>query len=776
MSPVATPETLRVLDFPVLIEALAGRCQTPMGRERVVALTPLDDLDELRRRHGCVDECRTLLRRDGGVGLSPAQPLQAVLQRAVVAGTVLAAEDLLAAARTARVGQALRRSLAAHADLPALVAIGAAVPDLGPLVKQVATVLDDDGEVRDDASPELAALRRKKRRRRKQLLDGLETLVRGARLDGVVQDRLVTQRGGRYVVPVRAERRSGLEGVVHDSSSSGQTIYVEPLESVEQQNALVETEHAEQQEIQKLFAELTAHVRAAAGALAAAEEAIGGLDFLQGVSRFADLTDAVRPEFGDAVSIRGARHPLMIDGVLVAEPDIAADGDDAAAAPDPASGVDAPAVERQPVAGGTSKKPAIELVPLDLEIADDVGAVVITGPNTGGKTVALKTVALLSLMAQCGLPVPAARVVLRRFPRIHADIGDEQSIVANLSTFSSHLVRIKRFLADCPPGSLVLLDELGTGTDPAEGAALGIAVVERLHELGALTLVSTHHDALKAWAHGFPGATNAAMEFDGETLQPTFRLLLGLPGRSNAFDIAERLGVESSLVERARGLLDVETTQLDSLLRSVEGAAEALASDRDDVQEQQQRLAGVQSRYEAVNNELRELRERLAREGGAAVDEATATLREAGEELLAELSEELGETRKARGAQDRRARWAARVATAQRKARRHIDGAAAAVAEEAARTAAGAISEVASVFGATEDSGLLDSLEAVAGDTDPLDEPLQRGDPVIVMPLNLRGRVSREWRPGVDDEREVEVDVHGKRLIVARDQVSRLAS
>ena len=745
MSAVATPETLRVLDFPVLIEALAGRCQTPMGRERVVGLTPLDDIDELQGRHGRVDECRTLLGRDGAVGLSAAQPLQAVLQRAAVAGTVLAAADLLAAARTARVGQLLRRSLEGLEDLPSLAAIGAAVPDLGPLVKQVATVLDDDGAVRDDASPELAALRRKKRRRRKCLLDGLEKLVRAERLDGIVQDRLVTQRGGRYVVPVRAARRSGLEGVVHDRSSSGQTIYVEPLESVEQQNALVETERAEQQEIQRLFAELTAHVRAAGEALAAAEEAIGILDFLQGVSRFADLTDAVRPAFGDDAAIRGARHPLMIDGVLVADPDLA-----------------------------TNR--GVELIPLDLEISGEVGAVVITGPNTGGKTVALKTVALLSLMAQCGLPVPAASVRLRCFPRVHADIGDEQSIVANLSTFSSHLMRIKGFLADCPPGSLVLLDELGTGTDPAEGAALGIAVVEGLHQLGALTLVSTHHDALKAWAHGFPAAMNAAMEFDGETLQPTFRLRLGLPGRSNAFDIAERLGLEGPLVERARGLLDVDTTQLDSLLRSVEGAAEALASDRDDVQEQQQRLVGVQSRYEAINSELHELRERLAREGNTAVDEMIAALRVAGEQLLAELSEELGETRKARVVQDRRARWAARVATAQRTARRRIDDAVAAVAEEATKTATGAISEVASVFAATEDSGLLDSLEPAAEDADPLEEPLQRGDPVIVMPLNLRGRVSRDWRPGIDDEGEVEVDVHGKRLIVARHQVRRLAS
>ena len=351
MSPVATPETLRVLDFPVLIDALAGRCQTPMGRERVVGLTPLDDLDELRRRHRRVDECRTLLGRDGAVGLSPAQPLQAVLERAAVAGTVLASEDLLAAARTARVGQLLRRSLEGLEDLPSLAAIGAAVPDLGPLVKQVATVLDDDGEVRDDASPELAALRRKKRRRRKSLLDGLEKLVRAERLDGVVQDRLVTQRGGRYVVPVRVARRSALEGVVHDSSSRDRP-------STWNRSS----RWSSRMPLSKRSAPSSRRFR---GCLPSSRRTCGPLErrwrpqkrrsesstsCREGVARFADLTDAVRPVFGDAVAIRGARHPLMIDGVLAADPDRA-----------------------------TNR--VIELVPLDLEISGEVGVVVINRPQ-----------------------------------------------------------------------------------------------------------------------------------------------------------------------------------------------------------------------------------------------------------------------------------------------------------------------------------------------------------------------------------------------------------
>jgi DNA mismatch repair protein MutS2 len=558
----------------------------------------------------------------------------------------------------------------------------------------------------------------------------------------------VTQRGGRFVVPVLSGRRGALPGVVHDTSSSGQTVYVEPLESVEQQNALVQVARAEQEEIQRLLAELTAHVRAAAAALRAAVAAIAELDERQAKARFAELTAAVVPELVAAgLEIRGGRHPLMIPGVRVE------------------AGREATEAAGEARRGKGSKEENGGPVPLDLEIPAEVKALVITGPNTGGKTVTLKTVALLALMAQCGLPVPAAAARLPVCPRIHADIGDEQSIIANLSTFSAHLSRIRGFLGDCPPGSLVLLDELGTGTDPAEGAALGIAVLEHLVDLGALTLVSTHHDALKAFAHGFAAALNAAMEFDGETLQPTFRLKLGLPGRSNAFDIAERLGLDKALVRRARGLLDVDAKQLDSLLRRVEGEAEALASDRQGVQRQQSQLAAAHARYEELNRALGELRQRLANEGREAVEEALAAVRAAGEEQLAELAAELDESRRSRAAQDRRASWAARVAGAETEACRQIDDTVAGVASEAA--------ELQAAGGGGDELEEGDAGEPPAYDDDDPTAALQRGEAVLVMPLNLRGRVARDWRPENLDDADVEVDVHGKRLIVSRQQVRR---
>ncbi len=733
MSAVAEGATLAALDFPLVIDALAGQAQTPMGGARLAALQPSADRELVEALQAEVAEFRVFMAAGAALSLAAARPLEAALRAAGVKGTVLDFDDMVAVYRTAQVGQEVRRQLAKVDDLPLLAACGEALPDLGALVAQIERVFDAEGQVRDSASPELASLRRKKRAIRTQVLESLERLVKDDKLDGVLRDRLVTQRGGRYVVPVRSGRRGALPGVVHDASSSGQTIYVEPLETLEQQNAMVEVDRAEQHEVQRLLADLTGHVRAAAGALAQVEEAIGELDALQAKARFAELTGAVRPVFTEGeLSLLGARHPLMIPAVVRMSDDVDARIEDPA-----------------------------EPIPLDLEVAAQTRAVVITGPNTGGKTVVLKVVGLATVMAQCGVPVPAVQARLPWCPRVHADIGDEQSIIASLSTFSAHLTRIKRFVDDSPPGSLVLLDELGTGTDPAEGAALGIAVLEHLTELGATIIASTHHDALKAFAHAAPLAINAAMEFNSETLQPTYRLRVGLPGRSNAFDIADRLGLDAGLVRRARGLIGVDTVQLDSLIRSVEGEAEALASDRAGVRDEHSRLAEAHRRYEALNQRLLELRDEFVGEGREAVEAALAKVRGAGEEMLEALTRELGETRKSRAAQDRRAAWAAKLGAAEAAARRQLDGKVA----EAARS-------LAEVKKAAAPPVFAEPTDQIIADDDP-ESSLGRGDPVVVMPLNLRGRVARDWPQRGDLKAAVEVDVHGKRIIVSRRQVSR---
>ena len=755
MSGIAGEATLEALDFPLLVQALAGWAQTPMGKERLEKTCPLADRREIEERHAEIEEFRTFMAGGGALSLAPARPLEAVLRGSSVAGTVLDFDDMVAVYRTAQVGSDVRRRLAGLDESPRLSAVAATIPDLGPLISQIEKVFDKDGEVRDSASPELAALRRKKGTMRANLLASLEQMVKGDRLEGVLRDRLVTQRGGRYVVPVRAGRRAALPGVVHDSSSSGQTLYVEPLESVDQQNAVVEADLAERREVQRLLADLSGHVRAAAGALAATEHAIVVLDVRQAIARFAELMDAVRPTFTDGdLSLRGARHPLLIPGVMSTAPRGALDA---------AAGAD------QPIDAAREEEQA-QPVPLDLDIDAATRALVITGPNTGGKTVVLKTVGLFTLMAQCGLPLPAATARLSCRPRVHADIGDEQSIVASLSTFAAHLTRIKGFLDDAPLGSLVLLDELGTGTDPAEGAALGIAVLEHLAGLGATTIASTHHDALKAFAHASEDTVNAAMEFDSETLRPTFKLRIGRPGRSNAFDIAETLGLDAALVERARGLIDIDAVELDSLIRSVEGEAEALAADREGVQEEQDRLAQAHGRYEVLNRQLLGLRESLADEGRVAIEAALERLRADGDKMLVALADELDESRRSRSAQDRRAGWAAKVGGADAAARRDLD----AVVDASAR----AVEEL--IDRADMAAGAAGTVGGAMGDTPHTDDddptaPLQRGQPVVVMPLNLRGQVARDWAGGAGAEATVEVSVHGKRLIVSRRQVRRLA-
>jgi DNA mismatch repair protein MutS2 len=754
MNRIADNVTLEALDFPLLVQVLASWAQTSMGREKLKKIKPIADLQKIEERHSEVAELRSYIEDDGALQLAPACSLEEVLRVAGVEGKVLDFGEMMAVYRTVQVGCTVRRQFAGQDRLTRLSAMADSIPDLKLLAEQIEKVFDEEGKIRDSASTELAALRHKKRKLRSTLLHSLEQMVKRDDPRAVLRDRLVTQRGDRYVVPVRAEHRSIFPGVVHDTSSSGQTIYVEPLEFVDQQNALVEFDRQEQEEVQRLLADLTGHIRAVSDALAATEQTIARLDACQAIAQFADIIDAVRPIVTDgALSLRGARHPLMVPGVTRKRdrlgPEATGEGE-----------------ERH-----SFDERHVPPVPLDVEIDSSTRALVITGPNTGGKTIVLKTIGLLTLMAQCGVPVPAEVARLSCRPRIYADIGDEQSVVANLSTFSGHLTRIKQFLDDLLPGSLVVLDELGTGTDPAEGAALGIAVLEHLANLEAMTIVSTHHDALKAFAHSSKCSVNASMEFDSESLQPTYTLRIGRPGRSNAFDIAETLGVEASLVERARGLVDINAAQLDSLIRSVENEAEALASDREEIQEQQNGLEKAHAQYESLNRELVEFRQSLVGEGRAAIDEAIKRLRSRGDKMLAALSKELDETRKSRTAQDRRARWAARIGDADAGARRDLDAVVDAsvwtmekLRDDVDILAASTVQEV--------DTKGTDEILQIDGD---LETPLKRGQMVFVKPLNLRGQVVRNWVGNLESEASVEVDVHGKRLIVRREQVLLLA-
>ena len=697
-----TGASRRVLELDLVLDRVAGNAQSSLGADCIRALEPTPDVEEAERRHDAVEQARDFAAAHGLVALAAASPIDADLAAVATAGIVLEPAALQRVAATARVCTELRQHYLADTERwPALAALVGQAPSLRPLCDQIDQLIDAEGQVRDDASPELRRIRRRTQRLRAGLRNRLEKLTRDPDLGDVLQDALVTERGGRMVVPVRSGQRDRLPGVVHDASSSGQTIFVEPLDVLDDQNRVAEFVAAERSEVRRLLTEASAHVGAACDALVVAQATVAAADALQATARYAEAECAVRPQWtASGLRLRGARHPLLASE---------------------------------------------SVVPLDLEIPAGVAALIITGPNTGGKTVALKTIGLLAAMAQSGLPVPATEAKLAIFPRIHADIGDEQSVTANLSTFSGHLRHIVDFVGDCPVGSLVLLDELGTGTDPAEGAALGIALVEHFLQAGAVVVVSTHHDALKSFAHQRADVLNAAMEFDSETLAPTYRVRLGRPGRSNALEIAARHGVDATLIERAKGLLASDAVQLDAVIRDLESDTRAVERQRDELAAQRALLAEERARLERLDGERVEAQHAYERDADEAVKQAVEALRRRGEGKLAELetgSEVGSELARA----DRRARWAASAgqlhAEARRAIRESLSG--------RRRTAA------------PEPTALEPDLGA-----------LECGETVRVAPFDLGGAVLRAWAPDTDDASAIEVGVDGKRLVVRRDQITR---
>jgi len=700
---VIGPSTRRVLEFDAVLAHIAGYAQSTIGSAATRGLTPHPEgaADRLAE----VAEMRELSAARGYVACARAEALDDVTARAAVEGAVLDGAELARTRRTAAVIHEMRRHLAADAERwPRLTELMAPVPALRPLIDQLDALIDEEGELRDDASPELQRIRRAFHGARRSARDRLERMTREPRLAEALQEPIVTERGGRMVLSVRASQRDRVPGVVHDTSSSGQTLFIEPLAAVEEQNRLAELKGRERDEIRRLLAEATAHVRAATEGLTAGCAALARADSLQGISRWAEDNDAVAPSTDvGAIRLRGARHPLL----------------------DPAMAV-----------------------PLDLVLDADARALVITGPNTGGKTVALKTLGLAAALAQSGVPVIAAEAVLPNFARVHADIGDEQSLAASLSTFSGHLQNIGAFLGDCPPGALVLMDELGTGTDPGEGAALGIALVEVFMQAQAVVVASTHHDALKVFAQHTDGVVNAAMEFDAETLAPTYRMTMGRPGRSNALAIATRLGLQPAIVARARELLADDAVELDSVLgeleeqeRQLERARTAFETRRSEAEDEAD--AAVRQRVE--QEEAYRVAQSAARE---AVEEAVRDLRSRGEERLRELDQRRPAASDRMRA-DRRAGFAA-------------------VTGELRRDALDKLARTKPPESEPRDRPVRSGTTTAAADAAPT-RPLRRGTSVRVEPFGATGTMLHDWQPG--DGEKVEVDVGGKRLVVERSNV-----
>jgi DNA mismatch repair protein MutS2 len=513
------------LELPAIRELLAERTAFAPGRELASALLPTIDIHEAERLQDETAAARELLRANPSTGLRGARDIRDALRRARLGGG-LDPEQLQEVRDTIRAAEQLFVDVHAYPPLAARTRFARPPSDVAAAIDQA---IGPTAEVLDRASARLGSLRADLRAAQARLQQRLDGLVRSPDLARMLQDPIVTQRGGRYVVPVKAEHRAAVKGIVHDQSASGQTVFIEPLEILEANNVLREAELAERAEVARILDELSRRVERAADDLDAVIIALAALDLALAKAFYADALEASRPALNveGIIDLIDARHPLL--------------------------------VEQGSVVG------------IDVRLGGEVTVLVITGPNTGGKTVTLKTIGLLTVMAACGLQIPAApgsRVPI--VPQVFADIGDEQSIAQSLSTFSSHLRNVVATLAGAERGDLALLDEIGAGTDPDEGAALAMAVLETLRERGVLVAATTHYPELKAFALSTPGVRNASMEFDAETLRPTFRLHLGLPGASNAFAIAERLGLDRAVLGRADAHLSELHRSLERTLREAE--------------------------------------------------------------------------------------------------------------------------------------------------------------------------------------------------------------
>ena len=588
------------LEYPAILQRLAGRCDFSLAAELANELKPSRDHDQVGYLLDVTAEAVELLTAYPDFAVGGARDVRAQVNRAsqhqrLTASDFLLVQDTTTAARNLR--QTTSRIYDAETRFPKIREFVGHIADLHDLDAAIGRTIGPRGDVLDTASPELARIRRDVRVAHSRVMERLNNLISGNRVAGAVQDAIITMRDGRYVIPVRVDARGAVPGIVHDTSASGQTLFMEPMDVVELNNRWREQQAAEQHEIDRLLDDLTLRVAARADDLRETMDAIAAIDLALAKARLAFDMEANRPALfrpdgketvatahpTQRVRLSRARHPLL----------------------DPAT-----------------------VVPLDIHLGDPFRVLVITGPNTGGKTVALKTVGLLSLMAQTGLFIPAGpESVVSVFTAIFVDIGDEQSIQQSLSTFSAHMRSVIEMLGRVRSESLVLLDELGAGTDPMEGSALARALLRELLDRGPLVIATTHFSEVKAFAFATPGIENASVEFDVQSLAPTYWLTIGVPGESNALAIAKRLGLGKRVLARAAAMVTPDDERTDELLR--------------DIRVRREEANQALERANATEEEARQLRTLAAR----ALRSAEEERRGAREDALTEAQQQLAEIR-----------------------------------------------------------------------------------------------------------------------------------
>lgn len=603
--PTMDEKSLHTLEYFKVLEKLAAYADFSASADLIRALRPTDKLEEALESQARTTEARRLLSIRSETSIGGALDIRPQIEIAARSG-VLAGEELLNIKGTLIAARELFRALERQGEAyPRLSAITARMPPPPGLIEAITRTISDHGEVLDSASTKLASIRSEMKVAHERLLSRLERLINDPRNAPILQEQIITQRNGRYVIPLRADFKGRIRSIVHDQSSSGQTLFVEPLAVVELNNTWHELQLAERDEERRILAELTDQVGRFAGTLTGIVAALAEMDMCLACAKYAEDLRAAEPLLvstrkmrdgshpGTTIKLFHARHPLL----------------------DPAN-----------------------VVPIDVVLDETTYALVITGPNTGGKTVTLKTVGLLALMAQSGLHIPVqSGSELSLFENIYADIGDEQSIEQSLSTFSGHVTNIVRILKKADRRSLVLLDELGAGTDPQEGSALARAILAHLVEERITNLVATHYPELKAFAHATPGVINASMEFDLKTLRPTYHLTIGLPGRSNALAICERLKVPDEIISAARNMLNPSDLKTEDLLDEIHrqrDIARRLRSDADRQRTEAEKLR-LQwlEKMEKVEDERQALLEKARKDAESEVFELRSELDEVRREL-----------------------------------------------------------------------------------------------------------------------------------------------
>lgn len=602
-------KSLKTLEYDKIIKLLSEETESQLGFDYANTLKPSTDKREIEKWIKETDEALRLVLKRGNPPLYGVKPIQKEIKRTQIGGS-LSPEGLLKIAETLRCSNALKKYLSdtlkedEDSNFHNIQSMIESLSTFDSIEKSIYKAIISENEISDDASPKLRSIRINKKSKSESIKSKLNSMITSEDTKRYLQDSIYTVRDGRYVVPVKRDFKTDIPGMVHDMSSSGATLFVEPMAVVELNNQIRELELEERKEIERILASLSAMVGEHSYEIGANEHILKELDFTFAKGKLGIKQDATKPDINTngIINIKKARHPLL------------------------------------------DKK---TVVPIDIYIGGEFETLVITGPNTGGKTVSLKTVGLLTAMAQSGLFIPAREnSKIGIFDNIYADIGDEQSIEQSLSTFSSHMVNIVDILSKIKDNSLVLFDELGAGTDPTEGAVLAIAILEKLREYDVRTIATTHYNQLKVYAMTTEGVENASMEFNIDTLSPTFRLLIGIPGKSNAFEISRRLGLKDEIIESAKSLVEVENIQFEDMLGEIERNRDIIEREREEAEKARQETKRLEERAISFREKTEEMRERLLDEARREAKEIIKNAREESKlviDELRDLKQNLGE-------------------------------------------------------------------------------------------------------------------------------------